>query len=755
MEIVGYADKISVARGETIRFMVSCQPQTYQAQIVRLRHGDTSPAGPGFKEEPVKTSVTGEYPGRHQTLKHGSYILVPDQPALRLSSSFTLQAWVYATKLRGGTQGILTKGSPNNGTGYGLMVEDGNLSFFLGCEDGLVQRFTIGSPLRPATWYFCAAVYDAKQQSVRLLQRPSSGWPNSDRPVQIAGRAGVPVGDTNTAPFLIAAAWDSAAVSAHAQMHFSGKIDRPRLFNGAQSEAELLLLAQPEIPTHLRSSLIAAWDLGRDFSSNLVTDISGHGCHGRTVNMPARAVTGHNWTGGETDYRRAPEQYAAIHFHDDDLEDAGWGVGFEFAIPSAMPSGIYAARLRTAEAEEHVPFIVRPAPGAAAAPILFLAPTLSYLAYGNYHLDAIAENRASLGNLAGHTVEFDYPVLPPDRYMVENRLLSLYEKHSDGSGVYYASRLCPLMTMRPKYRHPGLGLGQSGPHQLGADLHLLHWMESTGLAFEVASDQDLHFQGEQLLRRYRVIVTGSHPEYWTGDMLAALQSYLAQGGRLMYLGGNGFYWVTSIDPERPHLIEVRRWGGTQSWEAAAGEYHHSTTGELGGLWRNRGQAPQKTVGVGFTAQGFDVCVPYYRLPDSFDPRTAFIFEGIGAAEEIGGFGLVMGGAGGYEVDRADTMLGTPGQAFVLATTRPFSDVYQHAVEEVSVMDRIQGGSANPLVRADMVYFEGLHGSAVFSVGSIAWCGSLAYNNCDNNVARITRNVLARFSSEIHPPQPAA
>jgi len=51
---------------------------------------------------------------------------------------------------------------------------------------------------------------------------------------------------------------------------------------------------------------------------------------------------------------------------------------------------------------------------------------------------------------------------------------------------------------------------------------------------------------------------------------------------------------------------------------------------------------------------------------------------------------------------------------------------------------------NPLVRADMVYFECPNGGAVFSTGSIAWCGSLSYNNYDNNVSRVTDNVLRQF-----------
>jgi N,N-dimethylformamidase len=44
----------------------------------------------------------------------------------------------------------------------------------------------------------------------------------------------------------------------------------------------------------------------------------------------------------------------------------------------------------------------------------------------------------------------------------------------------------------------------------------------------------------------------------------------------------------------------------------------------------------------------------------------------------------------------------------------------------------------------MVFFETPAGGAVFSVGSIAYAGALAWNRFDNDVARISRNVLTRF-----------
>jgi N,N-dimethylformamidase len=231
-------------------------------------------------------------------------------------------------------------------------------------------------------------------------------------------------------------------------------------------------------------------------------------------------------------------------------------------------------------------------------------------------------------------------------------------------------------------------------------------------------------------------------------MLDALEGYVQGGGRLMYMGGNGFYWIISYHPERPYLIEVRRAeGGSRAWQARPGEYFHSTSGERGGLWRNRGRPPQRLVGVGFTAEGFDQSSYYRRLPDSFDQRARFIFEGVGDDELIGDFGLVGGGAAGHELDRYSLQLGTPPAALLLATSEGHSDNYLHVVEEIPFMFPGQGGTQDPAVHADLVYFSLPNGGAVFSTGSIAWCGSLSHNGYDNNVSRITENVLRRFASD--------
>ena len=141
--------------------------------------------------------------------------------------------------------------------------------------------------------------------------------------------------------------------------------------------------------------------------------------------------------------------------------------------------------------------------------------------------------------------------------MAEHRELglSLYDVHSDGSGCSYSSRLRPILNMRPKYRAWRL---HDAPRHFAADLYLIAWLEARGFAYDVITDEDLHAEGVDLLAGYRVVLTGSHPEYHTEAMHTGFRQYLEGGGRLMYLGGNGFYWVTSVDPERPHAVELRR-----------------------------------------------------------------------------------------------------------------------------------------------------------------------------------------------------
>ena len=555
---------------------------------------------------------------------------------------------------------------------------------------------------------------------------------------------------TTSCPLVMAATSIGAADSGRfaGQGHYNGKIDGPRIFKRALDDAEIGRLRRG-VPAEevAASDLVAAWDFAASPSSASVTDRGPHALHGVAVNLPVRAVTGHNWTASEFDFKHAPDQYGAIYFHDDDLEDAGWEPDFEFVVPDDLRSGVYAARLTGEDREDHIPFIVRPPRGTARAPILYLMPSMSYAAYANDRMDAAQEHLASIPK---EQINWD----PRDLYLAEHPeyAMSFYDRHSDGSGCTYSSLLRPIVNLRPKYRH----LLSRTPRLVGEDLYLVDWLEEKGFAYDVATDHNLHDDGQELLANYKVMLTGTHPEYWTTPMLTALEAYLDGGGRLMYLGGNGFYWVTSVDAERPHVAEIRRGNsGTRAWNSAPGECYHSTTGELGGLWRHRGKTPNRLTGIGFTAQGWgDLAPGYTRKPGSFDERAAFIFDGVPADETIGDFGLLFGGSAGDEVDRIDYGLGTPYHTLQLATSGPHGQSNMPVIEDYLQINSGLIHDHLSTVYADMVFFETPNHGAVFSVGSIIWCGSLSHNGYDNNVSRVTENVLTAFANASELPPPA-
>lgn len=749
MKIVGYTDVLSVAPGDPIRVMISSEAPQVSANLVRLIHGDHHPEGPGYKEVLTQSTLDGTYPARHQALVKGSYVRIPHSPHLDLRESMTVQLFMFPTLLDERGRTLISKGVRSQ-AGWAISLDPGGcVEFTVTGKDGLVHRLVTGKAVRVNNWYAVAARIDRATGTTSLevdtlLTGPGSSHVlTSDTERVIGTLIADDLALCDGADLLIGAR--SLNASRQVSDVFDGKIGNPSVYGRALSDMEIGTINSGGSPTAV-PGVVASWDFGRTIGSRHVVDVAQYGLHGRTVNLPTRGIPGPWWRNFAMDYREAPEQFAAIHFHEDDLDDAGWSPTIEWTVPDDVPSGVYAVRIREKDgtAEDCIPFFVRPPRGKATAKVLFLVPVFSYLAYANEHTLEAERTQQFLEAFGGHA---DYPHQPEDKYIVANQLHSLYDHHHDGSGVCYSSWLRPLLNMRPQYMAPALDLGNGSAHQLNADLHIIDWLHEKGVSYDVATEVDLHREGLDLLTRYQVVISGSHPEYVTRPVLEALHSYTNSGGRFMYLGGNGFYWVTGFDPEEQHTIEVRRCGAsTRAWEMESGAWHLSTTGEFGGLWRMRALDPQSLVGTGFTAQGLGEGRPYTRQPDSYDPRAKFIFDGIDSDELIGDMpNLVNGyGAAGFEVDRAAFERGTPRHAMTLATASGFSDGFQHAVEDVLMSDSAQSGGISPLVRADMVFFECIGGGAVFSVSSIAWSGCLSHNNYENNVSKITENVLRRF-----------
>ena len=726
MRLIGYSDPMSTEAGDVVEFMVSTDLPSYRADVVRLIQGDDRPEAPGFKEVLVEVPCAGEYPGQVQAIHPGSYIEVADSESLKPLDGITMSAWIWPTLLTGGRQAIVAKYGRRSGSGYSLGIgDDGRLEFQLRTARDILGLRS-GSPLRARQWCFVACSYDPSTGAARLL----ADW-HDDVGASWETRALV---HNTGALFLGAAEAPPAKDGSVVEAHFNGKIDSPRIFNRSLPTEELQVLGSGQISMSMRESLVGQWDFAAEPSSDEIRDTSGHGNNGRTVNAPMRSVTGHSWNGAVLDHSRAPDQYGAIWFHADDLEDAKWQPSFELKVPETLHSGVYAARLRGPDgSEDYIPFFVRPSRSGPTARILVLAPTFTYLAYANEHFHNVRYVDWS------HATARPLQLSPQDQYVASRHDLgpSLYDLHPDGSPACYSSRLRPVLNMRPKL----VSYWNGAARHFGADLYLIDWLEHQGYEYDVATDEDLDRRGGDLLANYAVVLTGTHPEYASGRMLQGIRKYLDAGGRLMYLGGNGFWWVTSMD-QRRRLIEVRKedpTGVIPGLGVAAGEHYHSTTGEPGGLWRNRGHGPEKLFATGFTSQGFDRAEGYRQQPDSRNPKVSFIFEGVAPNETIGDFGLALGGAAGDEFDRVDFDLGSPPQTLILASSSGHNEYclnFGFAYEPSEIYAT--------RVRADLAYYETAGGGAVFSVGSMCWCASLSHNAYANNVATITKNVLDEF-----------
>lgn len=112
--------------------------------------------------------------------------------------------------------------------------------------------------------------------------------------------------------------------------------------------------------------LLARYDFAQEMSSDRIIDVSGEGQHGLLVNAPTRALKGHDWDGSEVDWTKAKHGYGAIHFHEDDLDDACWETDFRIRIPEDARSGAYAVEVNGGEVKDMVTFFVRPSPATTA-----------------------------------------------------------------------------------------------------------------------------------------------------------------------------------------------------------------------------------------------------------------------------------------------------------------------------------------------------------------------------------------------------
>lgn len=710
MKLAGYTNRFSVRAGGQIELKVSSwHPSDFQVDLVRIVSADPNPEGPGMDLRPVRSGIEGHYTSVAKASSPGSYAVLPINGLFE--EAFTLVMRFQPRLVRALPQAILS-----------FATESGNVASIELSANGLTLCAGEIARTAPVKWnlleWYELRLAKAGQE-LDLTCRRVSGDGNVTAVRLTAGLA--------AASQIILAARRGVA-GGHMDRFFNGRLESVKMLRGADlstGAAQDLAGDQP---------LLAHWDFSRDIPSEKLFDIGPDGRHGKTVNLPARGVRSSGWSGREMSWRHAPEDYAAIHFHEGDLYDCGWDSDLVFDVPGDLPSGIYGFRLRCEDSEDIVPFFVRPAENARKARLAVLFSTLTYMAYCNYprtNYNAEYKARCSAWGSYPH-----HPALYPEFGR------SLYDVHADGSGVMYSSMLRPQLLMRPglfAYVDPR----GSGLRHFPADMHLMAWLDAMGIEADVVTDHDLIAEGHDAIGDYELLLTVTHPEYHTLRSLDALQTFVGEGGNFAYLGGNGFYWRVATSDAFPGAIEIRRGeSGVRMWESEPGEAEQSFDGAHGGLWLRNGRPPQHLVGVGMSAQGEFNGTYFRRTAASRLPEHSWLFEGI-EVDILGDFGFSGGGAAGFELDIVDHALGSSSQTAVLAVSECHSADYACVPEKAWNPDDHTAAWKASQIRADLALTQHAKGNYVFAASSIMFCGSLPASNFNNNISTLLKNFIGK------------
>ena len=244
--------------------------------------------------------MRGRYTGERQPLLPGSYATLPDLPA---TDALTFACYFYPTLLEAREQTVVRAGN------FRIAVSETGLVITIG-----VARIESLVALQAHRWYRVAiAIGETVEVLIEGVPAGSAEAPLRHRTThRTSNRLSIARGD-----------WELAR-EAPGSGHFNGRIEAVRIYDAALDVGTVCAELDETRPS--RPELSGAWDFSIGIETSVVTDVSGHGRHGTLYQTPTRAVRGARWRGDVFNWREDPSQYAAIHFHDDDLDRRAAGV---------------------------------------------------------------------------------------------------------------------------------------------------------------------------------------------------------------------------------------------------------------------------------------------------------------------------------------------------------------------------------------------------------------------------------------------
>lgn len=384
-EITGYAEPWIVNPGDQVAIKISCTEPEYKSRTVHVLQGYEGENSPPRVVKEISEIPSEIRPGRFQLANPGSWAELPpllfgesDPEGIRVT--FYAQPWLVACEH---VQTFVSTLDTVSCTGFAVVLgTDGAFQVWMGTGEKVEVLKTefIAEKLR-----WIGVVLEVEDRTVRLqVTELEDGLVPPGRILDQTFQLDVSakVRDSTTELLLAASrAVSSSSTTVTTTNSEEEKGLHANHFNGRLEAVKFETFGTPP------PRILAHYDFSREISSDTIIDISGHERHGRLLNAPTRAVKGYNWPGTEVDWTKNSQHYGAIHFHDDDLDDAKWQTDFTITVPVTARSGVYAVEIESTsgKAKDMIPFFVRPSDVDDALPshqpkVALVASTFTYLA---------------------------------------------------------------------------------------------------------------------------------------------------------------------------------------------------------------------------------------------------------------------------------------------------------------------------------------------------------------------------------------
>lgn len=265
----------------------------------------------------------------------------------------------------------------------------------------------------------------------------------------------------------------------------------------------------------------------------------------------------------------------------------------------------------------------------------------------------------------------------------------------------------------------------SPPGVLEYEIFLIRWLEElaarAGFSVDYATNFDVHAE-PTLMPAYRLVICGSHDEYWSREEFDAFEARIFRhGSNTIFMGGNTAYWqVRYADINRPPGApdHGRQMVCYKSLQDPIGRRLGPVDPSLllTAQFRENARRPETMLmGVGYQSWFSPGGNPPTRVPYVVASTDFPFFEGTGLAE-----GDAVADVVGYEWDNRDP-LGDGKRLWDPAR----SHIAQLPLERIRVVLRgfpVAMNGRRGL--AEAVYFESPAGAKVFNAGTVRWAWGL-------------------------------